>query len=443
MTMSANANRSTRFTRLWLAGLVAMTAYAATSCGNVPLDDFTETAEEALSGTNLIKVVNDGLCLDVSGASKLDGAPVIQWTCSGRANQQWTLKSAGTGIYNLVSVNSGKCMDVYTGSTLRGAAVDQWTCNGHTSQQWQAVSKGSGQYELHAVVSGLCLDVTGASTLTGTKLEQWTCNGGSNQRFTFSPVASGTDGGTGGSSGADGSSGTGGSSGAGGSGGTGSGGAPTGTVLWDGDAAKGTSVFKILNLEGSATATVVDDPKCGKAFEFDKPADSKRSEGHAARGFEAKEGDLIYIGWLSKVTMPTDLTTNAVFQWKAYGTNIQQNFPFIIKTMRGMFALEQYNPGMVMTRIWTTPLVTDSWHSFVVAIKVSADIQAGYLELWFDGKQQTFSTGKTRFSCRTLDADYCDPKWGVYGGQGTDASNRVCALKIGSSYDAARPPSVP
>jgi hypothetical protein len=426
MTIGAKTNRYTHLTQLSLAGLVAIMAHAATSCGNIPLDDFTETAGEALSGSNLIKVVNDGLCLDVSDASKLDGAAVIQWTCSSRANQEWTLKSAGTGIYNLVSVNSGKCMDVYAASTLRGAAVDQWTCNGHTSQQWQAVYKGSGQYELHAMVSGLCLDVTGASTLTGTKLEQWTCNGGGNQRFTFSAVSGGNDGGTGGS-GSD----------------AGSDAAPIGTVLWDGDAAKGTSVFKILNLEGSATASVVDDPKCGKAFEFDKPADSKRSEGHAARGFQAKEGDLIYIGWLSKVTMPTDLTTNAVFQWKAYGTNIQQNFPMIIKTMRGQFALEQYNPGMVMTRLWTTPLVTDTRHSFVVAIKVSADIQAGYLELWFDGRQQTFSTGKTRFYCRTLDADYCDPKWGVYGGVGTDATNRVCALKIGSSYDAARPPSVP
>ena len=33
----------------------------------------------------------NGMCLDVQGASTADGAPVIQWPCSGNANQQWQI----------------------------------------------------------------------------------------------------------------------------------------------------------------------------------------------------------------------------------------------------------------------------------------------------------------------------------------------------------------
>jgi hypothetical protein len=33
--------------------------------------------------------VHSGLCLDVNGVSTADGAAVIQWNCSGAANQRW------------------------------------------------------------------------------------------------------------------------------------------------------------------------------------------------------------------------------------------------------------------------------------------------------------------------------------------------------------------
>ena len=133
---------STKKSVLW--AVIAMAVAILTGCGPVPSSgEPTEDIVEDLSGTNVIKVVNDGLCLDV-GASAANGAPLVQSACSGGTSQQWTLKSAGTNIYNLISVSSGKCMDVYAASTVRGGLVDQWGCNAHTSQQWQAVSKGFG-----------------------------------------------------------------------------------------------------------------------------------------------------------------------------------------------------------------------------------------------------------------------------------------------------------
>ena len=34
-----------------------------------------------------------GRCLDVTGASAANGAPVELWSCNGGSNQQWTLAS--------------------------------------------------------------------------------------------------------------------------------------------------------------------------------------------------------------------------------------------------------------------------------------------------------------------------------------------------------------
>jgi len=271
-------------------------------------------------------------------------------------------------------------------------------------------------------------------------------------------TSSGNGGASGGSSGVGngGMSTTGGAAGAaGGNGGTsggsaGSGGAvdagrdaEVGTVLWDGDASKGTGVFKILNNEGTATITAVTDATYGPVWRFLKTAASNRCEAHGAKALTAKEGDIWYIGWRSKLSWPQSLTTNALFQWKAYGANLLQNYPIVIKTLNGRLALEQYNPGSggnSRTLLWTTPFAPDTWHTYVLAIKVSADINTGYLEFWFDGVQQMLSNGSMRFTCRTLDGDYCDPKWGVYGATGTEAINLVDSLRIGTTVSAVLPP---
>jgi hypothetical protein len=174
-------------------------------------------------------------------------------------------------------------------------------------------------------------------------------------------------------------------------------------------------------------------------WRFSKPAGSLRCEAHGAKDLTAKEGDVWYIGWRAKVTIPQSLTTNAIFQWKGYGTNLTQNFPIVIKTLNGRIALEQYNPGGARTLLWSTPFVPDTWHSYVLGIKVSADIGSGWIEFWFDGAQQMLSNRSTRFTCRTLDGDHCDPKWGVYGAMDTEALNVVDALRIGTSESAVEP----
>ena len=214
-------------------------------------------------------------------------------------------------------------------------------------------------------------------------------------------------------------------------------------LLWDGDASKGNSVMKLLNVEGNGTISVTDDPTYGSVFEYYKPVDCHRCEHHGVNGFQAHEGDDIYIGWRFNINIKEEVTTNSIFQWKAYGDNMLQNYPIVLKTKEGRLKLEQYNPGdngtKALAEVWSVPLIVDEWQTFVLRIKVSREKEKGFIELWHDGIKQVLHTGTTRFYCRTLDAEYCDPKWGVYGADDFEATLLVDALRIANFYDLAAP----
>jgi len=120
---------------------------------------------------------NSNLCLNVRGASKSNGAEVVQWSCdSSQNNQNWTRVEHGGGWFSLKNVHSGKCLDLSGGSTRPGAFFGQYTCvkGGHPNQKFRAVaqagwSQASQQYKpdvfltgqpvmLQVQASGKCLD---------------------------------------------------------------------------------------------------------------------------------------------------------------------------------------------------------------------------------------------------------------------------------------------
>jgi hypothetical protein len=80
---------------------------------------------------------HSGMCLDVAGASTAHAADVIQGTCSGGTNQQWTTRPVGGGYYEIVARHSGMCLDVAFASKKHAADVIQGTCSGGTNQQWR------------------------------------------------------------------------------------------------------------------------------------------------------------------------------------------------------------------------------------------------------------------------------------------------------------------
>ncbi|MBL8519454.1 MAG: RICIN domain-containing protein [Betaproteobacteria bacterium] len=157
-----------------------------------------------------------GKVLDVSGASRDDGANVAQYTWSGGANQRWRVD--GGRAFRLVSVHSGKCLDVEKGSRDSGANILQWSCHGQQNQQWtfersgyagaggsQIGDRGFGRpgdapigapglgqrpqgrtlYSgmIHSRATNKCADVSNASTDDGADVRQWSCHGKDNQLF--------------------------------------------------------------------------------------------------------------------------------------------------------------------------------------------------------------------------------------------------------------------
>lgn len=213
------------------------------------------------------------------------------------------------------------------------------------------------------------------------------------------------------------------------------------SVLFNGDASNGSSnVWKSINIEGTGTVTTVNDETGTLTWKFLKPSGSHRTEGHGAKNYEAQDGDEIYIGWTSKIYMPSTLKTDALFQWKSYPTEGSlQNHPFMVRTKNGNLELQHFDDDHVASVPWSTPLSTSTWLKFVIRMKVSRDASVGFIEFWYNGVKQTLSNGSQRLYCRTLDVDYCDPKWGVYGGDTSQVTHFVKKIRIGSTYaDAAQ-----
>ena len=80
------------------------------------------------------------------------------------------------------------CLAVQNDATTAGADVVQLTCSGSAGQRWLVRSAGTGVFQmLPQTGTNLCLDVSGASTAAGGDLIQWTCHSGANQRFRIEP----------------------------------------------------------------------------------------------------------------------------------------------------------------------------------------------------------------------------------------------------------------
>jgi hypothetical protein len=137
----------------------------------------------AASGTLVAR--HSGKCLDVTGAGTADGVQLEQWTCSGGANQDFSLQPMDGGFYEIVASNSGKCLDVYQQSLSNSAKIIQWDCWGGDNQQWRLRPMGGGYYELVGRGSVRCLNVTGSSTADGAPLQQYDCGPGTNEQFTI------------------------------------------------------------------------------------------------------------------------------------------------------------------------------------------------------------------------------------------------------------------
>lgn len=122
-------------------------------------------------------------CLDVTNASKVSGANVIQWANKGAANQIWYFEEAqwpsgGSGSGNVssaidadgypdqlmefVSTSDGAFV---TASSLNAAVKSNATAS--TSNRWKLVKKGEDYYQIINAANGYALAPTGNNALAG------------------------------------------------------------------------------------------------------------------------------------------------------------------------------------------------------------------------------------------------------------------------------------
>lgn len=134
-----------------------------------------------------------GKVLDVTAGSTQASVQLQQWGYAASSNQQFYLKSAGNGYWNLQARHSGMLADVQARSTAEGAPVIQSPANGGANQQWQLKKSTTGAYNIVAVHSGKSLTVADANS--GSKIYQATDSASGKQRWFLNPV-SGQCGGT-------------------------------------------------------------------------------------------------------------------------------------------------------------------------------------------------------------------------------------------------------
>ncbi|WP_165986590.1 RICIN domain-containing protein [Streptomyces sp. YIM 98790] len=126
---------------------------------------------------------HSGKCLDISDESQAQGAALIQYSCTGGANQRFWARDAGGGQVQLVTRHSGQCLAVAGASTADAARVVQQPCTGGAEQRWRLTDTGDGHVRIAAEHSGKCLDVNQWSSANAAPLIQWPCGSGANQQF--------------------------------------------------------------------------------------------------------------------------------------------------------------------------------------------------------------------------------------------------------------------
>jgi hypothetical protein len=101
---------------------------------------------------------NSNKVLNVAGASKDNGANVIQYTKNGSAaNEEWLLEDAGNGSYYLTSKNSNKVLNVAGGGSADGANVIQYQKGNEDNSKWTLQDAGNGYFYVVGKQSGKVL----------------------------------------------------------------------------------------------------------------------------------------------------------------------------------------------------------------------------------------------------------------------------------------------
>jgi hypothetical protein len=138
----------------------------------------------------LFSSLNQNFALDVSGASKNNGANVQIYQQNNTVAQKWQIKRGSDGFYRLINPNSGKFLDVDGGGITSGTNVKIWENydENNLAQAWEIKNAGGSFYTLTNLRSNKNLDVSGANVFNGSNVQIWENNGTNAQKWRLKPL---------------------------------------------------------------------------------------------------------------------------------------------------------------------------------------------------------------------------------------------------------------
>lgn len=156
-----------------------------------------------LDGTYYIKNKNSGKYLDVYYGSANNGTNIQQHDFNGCHAQQFKLVSDGNGYYSILTGSSDfkGGLDVTNASKADGANIIQWSNRGGDHQKFQLVKIGDA-YAIKTKISNCysAIEVYGHSKSSGANVNQWKYLGNNNQLWYLEKCGSASSSGTSGSS---------------------------------------------------------------------------------------------------------------------------------------------------------------------------------------------------------------------------------------------------
>jgi hypothetical protein len=208
------------------------------------------------------------------------------------------------------------------------------------------------------------------------------------------------------------------------------------SVLWDGAPSRGTGVFDGLE-QDPGSITVANDPQgqFGQCFRYETHDWSNGKERCESRGLRNPDGSVLrindafvgrtlYMGWRALWNVNPNNSWIAVHQLHISGESSTQaqSGPFVLRTVGdGMLHFQITAPSGANQHIWSTRFPVNQWNRIVIGFKVSRGSD-GWVEFWWNGAQQRFSNGQTRWALPTLWGDHLNYKWGVYRSGGNSGS---------------------
>jgi hypothetical protein len=113
------------------------------------------SAQSLTNGEYLIKVNHTGKYLAIAGASKDNGARLIQWDNEYSSHFMFILTNLGNGVYTLKAKHSGKYIST-EGVPQQGAKLIQWDWLNQDNQKWYITQHPSGKgYLLNCVQNNM------------------------------------------------------------------------------------------------------------------------------------------------------------------------------------------------------------------------------------------------------------------------------------------------